>query len=336
MNKVMAAMWKMMCFMPLVLVAQAQGGINEDPLAEWLDDLKFSLQDVTQELSGITVKASKLVCQNLQLTEIQSAVEGVGLSVTLNGVGIKCTGHFEYHGLAIISGSGDLEADVKSSPSSTATVVLKGGSFDKNVPWSLEAAKCSANIDFKLTFSGSIIYKVVNLFSTPISMLIRSQAIKQACDQLKQTAAGPLSKKLAAFNHIMLPPSSTTLTNHLLQSSAMEKVEEADEGLKVTFQSVADEMLEAASEPSLPQAQPRANLRFERRLAADQGKTVDWTRDPSVSWMSWLVDDVVGPENLDQALRWAWKGAKSVAIPGPATPVAVSTIQQPDRSGLLF
>ena len=328
----MAAMWKMMCFLPLVLIAQAQ-----DPLAEWLDDLKFSLKDVTQEKAGITVTASKLVCQNLQLTSIESAVAGVGMSVTLNGVGIQCSGHFDYHGLAIVSGSGDLNAVVKSSPASTATVVLQGGSFDQNVPWAVNAASCTADIDFKITFSGSIIYSIVNLFSTPISMLIRKQAIQQACDQLKQVAAGPLSKKLAAFNHLMLPPGSTTLTNLLLESSALENAEKVDEGLKVTFESVADDML-AASGPTLsgtppdrldsPDRAAHASLRF-RRLAQGEA-TVDWTRDPSVSWMSWLLDDVIGPEKMDQALRWAWKGAQSVAIPGPVTPIATSTIQQPD------
>ena len=325
--KGMAAMWKMICLMRFALEAQAQGSINEDPLAKWLDDLKFSLQDVTQELSGITVKASNLVCQNLELTEIQSAVQGVGLSVTLNGVGIQCTGHFEYHGLAIISGFGDLKAQVESSPASTATVVLQGGSFDKDLPWSVDAASCSANIQFKLTFSGSIISSIVNLFSGPISMLIRKQAVKQACDQLKQQAAGTLSKKLAAFNHLMLPPSST-MTKLLLEGARqVEQVErEEEEGFKVTFESVADE-LEAEAEEL--QARPQGHLRFERRLAQD-GQTVDWTRDPSVNWMSWLLDDVVGPQRLDQALRWAWKGATSISIPGPVAPVAVSTIQQPD------
>lgn len=323
----MAAVWKMIWLMPLLLAVQAQGVPGEDPLAQWLDDLKFNLQDVTQEKAGITVTASKLVCQNLQLTDIQSAVKGVGLSVTLNGVGIKCTGHFEYHGLAIVSGSGDLEAVVKSSPSSTATVALQGGSIDKNVPWTVDASSCSANIDFKITFSGSVISFIVNLFQTPISLLIKSQAVKQACDQLKQMAAGPLSKKLAAFNHLMLPPGSTTLTSLLLESSAVEKAEEA-EGLKVTFDSIADDMFQS---PEVAQAQAPKNFRHDRRLQEGSGApTVDWSRDPSVSWMSWLLDDVIGPEKMDQALRWAWKGAKSVDIPGPETPVAVSTIEQPD------
>jgi len=324
----MAAMWKMICFVPLLLAVQAQGVPGEDPLAQWLDDLKFNLQDVTQEKAGITVTASKLVCQNLQLTDIQSAVQGVGLSVTLNGVGIKCTGHFEYHGLAIVSGSGDLEAVVKSSPSSTATVALQGGSIDKNVPWTVDASSCSADIDFKITFSGSIIYTIVNLFQTPISLLIKSQAVKQACDQLKQMAAGPLSKKLATFNHLMLPPGSTTLTSLLLESSAVEKAEEV-EGLKVTFDSVADDMFQAPEEEA--KAEVPKNFRYDRRLQeGSDAPTVDWSRDPSVSWMSWLLDDVIGPDKIDQALRWAWKGAKSVDIPGPETPVAVSTIQQPD------
>ena len=323
----MAAAWKMIWLMPLLLAVQAQGVPGEDPLAQWLDDLKFNLQDVTQEKAGITVTASKLVCQNLQLTDIQSAVKGVGLSVTLNGVGIKCTGHFEYHGLAIVSGSGDLEAVVKSSPSSTATVALQGGSIDKNVPRTVDASSCSANIDFKISFSGSVIYYIVNLFQTPISLLIKSQAVKQACDQLKQMAAGPLSKKLAAFNHLMLPPGSTTLTSLLLESSAVEKAEEA-EGLKVTFDSVADDMFQS---PEVAQAQAPKNFRHDRRLQEGSGApTVDWSRDPSVSWMSWLLDEVIGPEKMDQALRWAWKGAKSVDIPGPETPVAVSTIEQPD------
>jgi len=307
-----------------MLVAAGAMVPGEDPLVQWLGDLKFALQDVTQEKAGITFTVSKLVCQNLQLTDIQSAVQGVGLSVTLNGVGIECSGHFDYHGLAIVSGSGDLQATVKSSSSSTATVVLQGGSFDKSVPWTVDATSCSASIDFKLKLSGSIVYEIVNLFSTPISALIKAQAVKQACAQLKQQAAGQLSQKLAMFNRLMLPPSDVTPTDMLLQAALMDTP--AAEFLEVSFESVADKMLAAA----LPEP-PRANLRVARRLAeSGNSGTVDWTHDASVSWMSWLLDDVLGPRKLNQALRWAWKDAKSVAVPGPVTPVASSIIKQPD------
>lgn len=37
-------------------------------------------------------------------------LQDVGISITLEGVGVVCTGHFDYHGLAIVSGSGDLKA----------------------------------------------------------------------------------------------------------------------------------------------------------------------------------------------------------------------------------
>mmetsp|Transcript_6378 Transcript_6378/g.14704 ORF Transcript_6378/g.14704 Transcript_6378/m.14704 type:complete len:1243 (+) Transcript_6378:85-3813(+) len=307
-----------------MLVAAGAMVPGEDPLVQWLGDLKFALQDVTQEKAGITFTVSKLVCQNLHLTDIQSAVQGVGLSVTLNGIGIECSGHFDYHGLAIVSGSGDLQASVKSSSSSTATVVLQGGSFDKNVPWTVDATSCSASIDFKLKLSGSIVYEIVNLFSMPISALIKAQAVKQACEQLKQQAAGQLSQKLAMFNRLMLPPSDVIPANVLLQGALMERP--ADDFLEVSFESVADKMLAAA----LPEP-PRANLRVARRLAeSGNSGTVDWTHDASVSWMSWLLDDVLGPRKLNQALRWAWKDAKSVAVPGPVTPVASSIIKQPD------
>ena len=36
--------------------------------------------------------------------------------------------------------------------------------------------------------------------------------------------------------------------------------------------------------------------------AEAQGGTVDWTRDSTLEWISWLVDDVIGPKRMDQAL----------------------------------
>ena len=33
-----------------------------------------------------------------------------------------------------------------------------------------------------------------------------------------------------------------------------------------------------------------------------------------VSWMSWLLDDVVGPDRLDQALRWAFEACSALGI----------------------
>ena len=37
----------------------------------------------------------------------------------------------------------------------------------RNVPWSVDASACSANIDFELSFDGSILTKIVNLFRGP-------------------------------------------------------------------------------------------------------------------------------------------------------------------------
>ena len=47
-----------------------------------------------------------------------------------------------------------------------------------------------------------------------------------------------------------------------------------------------------------------------------------WPFDPCPAWISWLVDDVLGPERLDEALTWAFKGAHSVVIPGPVKRLA--------------
>ena len=44
------------------------------------------------------------------VTVAVSSVQDVGMSITLEGIGIVCNGHFDYHGLAIVSGSGDLQA----------------------------------------------------------------------------------------------------------------------------------------------------------------------------------------------------------------------------------
>ncbi|CAJ1338319.1 unnamed protein product [Effrenium voratum] len=316
-----------------LLLAAASVAVAEDPLAQWLDSLKFSLEDVTTEKAGITFKVTQLVCQNLQLAEVQSAVQDVGLSVTLKGVGITCTGHFAYKGLAIISGSGNLTATVASSADSTATVALQGTSFDKNLPWAVEATACSASINFKLTLKGSIVYDIINLFSTPISALIKSQAVKQACAQLKAQASGELSKKLAAFNHLFLP-SATTMLMATRTAQAENKEPEPKEFLHVDVETHVNDVNQLFAPPE-EEVIATNNLRVAeaRRLQVDlgtSGGTVDWTRDESLTWISWLVDDVLGPERLDEALTWAFKGAHSVVIPGPVKPLMTTTVKQPD------
>ncbi|CAK9075404.1 unnamed protein product [Durusdinium trenchii] len=313
--------------MARMLFAAAFVAASPDPLAQWLDSLKFSLEDVTQEKAGITFKVSKLVCQNLKLTDIQSAVQDVGLSITLQGVGISCTGHFDYHGLAIVSGSGDLSAVVKGSPTSTATVALKGMNFNKNLPWSVEAAACDANLDIDLKLQGSIVYDVINLFSKPISALIKHQAISQACGQLKQMAANELSKKLSDFNRLMLPPSE------LFVNSVATSFEDGDSWFHTKVHSF-DDLIDAKHDVAdLKHDAPAGHLRvaeYRRLQAEEKSGTVDWSHDASLKWISWLVDDVIGPDRLDQAIRWAVKGNETIVIPGPETPLMTTTVKQPD------
>ena len=165
------------------------------------------LPDVTQEKAGITFQVTGLVCQKLQLTDIQSAVQGAGLSVTLNGIGIECDGHFAYHGYAILSGSGDLKATVSDNTASSATVVLQGSNFQGNLPYAVVSQSCTASLDFKLTLSGSILDYIVDLFSGPISALIKKLGIDLACGKLKELAEGPLTQKLTASRY----PSSALL-----------------------------------------------------------------------------------------------------------------------------
>ena len=305
-----------------------------DPLAQWLYDLKFNLQDVTQEKAGITFHVTELVCQNLQLTDIQSAVQGVGLSVTLDGIGIQCAGHFAYNGYKVVSGSGVLTATVSSNSASSASVVLQGSSFEKNLPWAVDAASCSASLAFKLTLRGSIIDWIINLFSAPVSALIERLAVRQACDKLKQLAAGPLTQKLAAFNHLMLPPGFGSGPHVAPQSQPAGS--EGDEGsakganaLQVTVGGLAVAALGPLE--AMPEGKPIPASWVERRLFQTAGNagTVDWTQDHLLHWVSWLLDDVLGPQRLDQALRWASKGLPTT-IPGPAKPVMTTTIQQPD------
>jgi hypothetical protein len=40
-----------------------------------------------------------------------------------------------------------------------------------------QATSCDANLDLKLTLSGSIIYDVINIFKTPVSALIKHQVL---------------------------------------------------------------------------------------------------------------------------------------------------------------
>ena len=47
-----------------LLLAAASVAVAEDPLAQWLDSLKFSLEDVTTEKAGITFKVTQLVCRS--------------------------------------------------------------------------------------------------------------------------------------------------------------------------------------------------------------------------------------------------------------------------------
>jgi len=312
-----------------MLFAAAMVAASDDPLAEWIDSLKFKLEDVTQEKAGITFKVSNLICQNLQLSDIKSSVQDVGISITLEGVGVVCTGHFDYHGLAIVSGSGDLKAVVTSSPSSTASVSLMGTKMDKNLPWAVEATDCSADINLELTLSGSIIYDVINIFKTPVSALIKHQGVKQACEQLKATAAEQLSKQLSDFNHLMLGETP------LLAAEPLQKAEQAHTApwFHVDVESFEDFVEDATGGQPEPSRTAPGNLRLaERRLQDVQEKdgTVDWTHDETLRWISWLVDDVVGPNRLDEALRWAVKGNKTVTVPGPANPLMTTTVKQPD------
>lgn len=307
----------------VVLLACVAAQQAQDPLAQWLDDLKFNLQDVTQEKAGITFHVTDLVCQNLELTGIQSAVQGVGLSVTLGGLGIQCSGRFTYHGYAILSGSGGLNAVVSSTPSSSATVVLEGSGFEKSLPWTVDVGSCSASLDFKLTLSGSIVDYIVNLFSGPISALIERQAVQQACEKLKQLASGPLSRKLAAFNRLMLPPGFRGA-----ESSAEPPSTGNVDCLQLTVNGFAAQMLAESAKPAVAESAMRASW-AQRRLSEKVEGTVDWQKDKLLHWLSWLLDDVLGPERLDEALRWAWKG-QEMTIPGPAQALLTSTIQQPD------
>ena len=115
--------------------------------------------------------------QSCVLCDSCCVLQDVGMSITLEGIGIVCNGHFDYHGLAIVSGSGDLQAvatgqigqsrsswdlvglgegilifqvsvqkcpehvlQVKSSSSSSATVALHGTNMAQNLPWAVEVS----------------------------------------------------------------------------------------------------------------------------------------------------------------------------------------------------
>ncbi|CAK9076135.1 unnamed protein product [Durusdinium trenchii] len=279
--------------MARMLFAAAFVAASPDPLAQWLDSLKFSLED------------------------------DVGLSITLQGVGISCTGHFDYHGLAIVSGSGDLSAVVKGSPTSTATVALKGMNFNKNLPWSVEAAACDANLDIDLKLQGSIVYDVINLFSKPISALIKHQAISQACGQLKQMAANELSKKLSDFNRLMLPPSE------LFVNSVATSFEDGDSWFHTKVHSF-DDLIDAKHDVAdLKHDAPAGHLRvaeYRRLQAEEKSGTVDWSHDASLS--SFMLELLLAL--CWNGLGWAVKGNETIVIPGPETPLMTTTVKQPD------
>jgi len=100
------------------------------------------------------------------------------------------------------------------------------------------------------------------------------------------------------------------------------------DALQLTVGGFAAQMLAESAKPAVAESATRASW-VQRRLSENMEGTVDWQKDKLLHWLSWLLDDVLGPERLDEALRWAWKG-QAMTIPGPAQALLTSTIQQAD------
>eukprot|EP00913_Durusdinium_trenchii_P012674 g11901.t1 len=140
-------------------------------------------------------------------------------------------------------------------------------------------------------------------------------------------AANELSKKLSDFNRLMLPPSE------LFVNSVATSFEDGDSWFHTKVHSF-DDLIDAKHDVAdLKHDAPAGHLRvaeYRRLQAEEKSGTVDWSHDASLKWISWLVDDVIGPDRLDQAIRWAVKGNETIVIPGPETPLMTTTVKQPD------
>lgn len=291
----------------LLLGVLGSGAIapGEDPVAEWLKSLTFHLPDVTQEQSGITLKASNFICHELEFNHLQSEVLDLGLSLTISGIGVKCSGSYAYHGFAIVSGQGDLSAQVFSGAGSHASVSFVGTDVDKGVPWKAETESCSCNLDFSIDFHTAVLGNLAKYFAKPLSKFINDQVMKKACAQLQDIASRNLSSKLQALNNWMLPP------------DAKHWVRNFQQGLPAQD-----------SETFLP-----SRVFSARRLDSKQPsafQTVDWTQTKALDWLGWVLSDLVGPRGLDRALRWAARNSSTIAVPGLRRfPVLNSTLDEP-------
>ncbi|CAE8735620.1 unnamed protein product, partial [Polarella glacialis] len=317
----------------LVLPCLAHAGLtaDEDPLAQWLSSLQFHLPPVTQTKAGITFQASNLACRSLTLAGIQSELKQVGLTITVAGIGIQCTGHFEFHGLGIVGGHGDVVASVAPGPQSHATLALSGTDMDYGVPWKAEVPSCDAKLKFNIILTGSAIVRVANLFTTTLAAYLQREVPKQACAQLREIAAANLTEKLADLNRFMLPPSlQRAQANRLVTAPSQSRLAGAGMKVQVSLASALEDVLRASWSP---QNSPKpASLEVERRLGADEGNvggSVDWTENKLLDWGNWFLEDILGVAGIHQAIRWALKNSSTATLPGPEFPVMNTSIQQP-------
>eukprot|EP00931_Biecheleriopsis_adriatica_P004922 TRINITY_DN106506_c0_g1_i1.p1 TRINITY_DN106506_c0_g1~~TRINITY_DN106506_c0_g1_i1.p1 ORF type:complete len:1265 (+),score=245.40 TRINITY_DN106506_c0_g1_i1:527-3796(+) len=172
---------------------------------------------------------------------------------------------------------------------------------------------------------------IVKLFSKPLSTLLQRQASELACAQVRSISSGIIKDKLAAFNHFMLPKS---LRDSNVHPMLLDRGGE-DEQRWATFRipRVVEKLFANSDESGAqPTGQTAKTSLAERRLGSGRPDTVDWSQDATVRWVSWLLNDVIGPEGIDQAARWAWKNSSSAAIPGPVFPILNSSFQQPGSS----
>mmetsp|Transcript_104157 Transcript_104157/g.184980 ORF Transcript_104157/g.184980 Transcript_104157/m.184980 type:complete len:1182 (+) Transcript_104157:79-3624(+) len=282
--------WRIFLALTLALAASETPG--DDPLAHWLSSLKLKLPDIQQKKAGITLNVSSLVCQKLSLTDVQSKVEGIGLAMTLVGIGIECSGNLEYHGLGIVSGHGELSAVVTPGPSSTAAVTLEGVGMDHGVPWKVEVPACSTALSFQLHFSGGVVAAILSSFTKTFEAQISDSIEKQVCGGLRDTAATVLTDKLGDFNRIFLPDSEWTKDKSWKTSEA------------TTFKVLSDAEMQ------------------------DEGSTVNWQEDVGLRWVNWAIVEVVGPEGVNHAISLAFQNSSNASLPGPAFAVMNSSFQQ--------
>eukprot|EP00298_Acanthocystis_sp_HF-20_P014621 c20848_g1_i1.p1 GENE.c20848_g1_i1~~c20848_g1_i1.p1 ORF type:complete len:1549 (+),score=654.29 c20848_g1_i1:86-4732(+) len=143
-------------------------------------------------------------CRNIQIGDLEISLDSTNtiVSAYVKAVTVECNFQYEVTITDLPHFTGDLDAAVIAE-SANGSIALTYGNY---LPESANLTSCEANIDVnKLTFSGSITAKVINLFSAEIKIFLTQELKKETCSIISSLVATNLTNILHDLNDDLKP-----------------------------------------------------------------------------------------------------------------------------------